>query len=566
MATSDQRPAIGDGRAAAGHDAIVIGAGVAGMTCASFLARAGKRVLVIEHNHQAGGLMGGFHRKGFTFDAGDQSFEQMGIVFPLLEQIGLYDAAEWKRARYRIRMPRVDVVVEDLAAVRDAFIAGHPSRREEFETVFDVHLRTSEAIRRVVESGAIPHVRDDSLGTYVAFARAVLPYVPHLARLLSEDFGAYYRRVMVSGDVADLLSRCGYTRMDMFIASAFWHLWAHDYWHPLGGLQSLFDRWVERLNGWGAEIVFRRTVARFLIADRVVRGVETEDGERYEAPVVVYCGDLKRGLLGMLGAEWLPEAFVDRLRRSEMSDALVAAYVGLRVPPETMRERLRAAHTFYFPTYEAGAPGREHREDFHLGQFVEVTCHSIDDPGLAPHGSSAVVVQAFTKHGWRDRWATGGGPRGDAYRALKARVGEDLVSRLRELVPEAGDAGAEVFRDVGTPLSTVRFTLNDLGSSCGFLLNYRLYPHRASFASLSTPVQGLFTAGHQTIWPGSVPMAALSGKIVADRILAGRPRRTVWQNLAAAMLSGHAVRSFRNVVGGGAGDDGAAGAGEGGPN
>ncbi|MDI7266813.1 MAG: NAD(P)/FAD-dependent oxidoreductase, partial [Myxococcota bacterium] len=544
-------------------DVVVVGAGIAGMTCASFLARAGRRVLVLEHNHQAGGLMGGFRRKGYVFDAGDQSFEQMGIVFPLLEQLGMYDPAEWKRARYRIRMPAVDVVVEDLESVRDAFIAAHPDRREEFEDIFDLHLRTGEAVRRVVESGTVPHVRDDSPGTYLAFAAALAPHVAHIAKLVLDEFGPYYGRTMRPGDVADLLARCGYTRMDMFVASAFWHLWAHDYWHPNGGLQALFDRWVERFRGWGGEVLFRRDAVRFLVESRRVRGVQTRDGERFDAPVVVYCGDLKRGLLEMLGPEWLPEAMVERLRGAAMSDALAAAYVGLRVGPETMRERLRAAHTFYFPSWEAGSPGRGRRVDFHSGQFVEVTCHSIDDAAMAPHGCSSVVVQAFSDHGWRNRWGTGGGPRGEAYRTLKARVGDELVARLRELVPEAGAEGAEEFRDVGTPLSTERFTLNDGGSSCGFLLNYRLYPHRASFASLSTPVEGLFTAGHQTIWPGSVPMAALSGKIVADRILANRPRRTLWQGLAAAVLSGAGIpgrllraAAGRRGNGGGSGKEG----------
>ena len=33
--------------------------------------------------------MSGIRRRGFYFDAGCQSFEDMGIVFPLLEQYGL---------------------------------------------------------------------------------------------------------------------------------------------------------------------------------------------------------------------------------------------------------------------------------------------------------------------------------------------------------------------------------------------------------------------------------------------------------------------------------------------
>ena len=108
------------------HDAIVIGAGFAGLVAASELAERGHRVLVLELNHQAGGLMAGITRRGFHFDVGCQSFEDMGIVFPLLESYGLSDLARFRRARYRLVMPGLDAVVESLPQIRGAFQAAYP--------------------------------------------------------------------------------------------------------------------------------------------------------------------------------------------------------------------------------------------------------------------------------------------------------------------------------------------------------------------------------------------------------------------------------------------------------
>jgi phytoene dehydrogenase-like protein len=59
------------------YDVIVIGAGIAGLVASNYLAKDKKRVLLLEQNHQAGGLMAGFKRKGFYFDAGDQSLWEM---------------------------------------------------------------------------------------------------------------------------------------------------------------------------------------------------------------------------------------------------------------------------------------------------------------------------------------------------------------------------------------------------------------------------------------------------------------------------------------------------------
>jgi len=45
-------------------DAIVIGSGIGGLSCASLLARSGKKVLVLEQHDQAGGCCHTFHDKG----------------------------------------------------------------------------------------------------------------------------------------------------------------------------------------------------------------------------------------------------------------------------------------------------------------------------------------------------------------------------------------------------------------------------------------------------------------------------------------------------------------------
>mmetsp|Transcript_13587 Transcript_13587/g.27003 ORF Transcript_13587/g.27003 Transcript_13587/m.27003 type:complete len:634 (+) Transcript_13587:46-1947(+) len=51
-------------------DAIVIGSGIGAMTTATIMAKAGKKVLVLEQHDQLGGCCHSFHEKGFEFDTG----------------------------------------------------------------------------------------------------------------------------------------------------------------------------------------------------------------------------------------------------------------------------------------------------------------------------------------------------------------------------------------------------------------------------------------------------------------------------------------------------------------
>jgi phytoene dehydrogenase-like protein len=216
---------------------------------------------------------------------------------------------------------------------------------------------------------------------------------------------------------------------------------------------------------------------------------------------------------------------VERLARARTSDALVSAYVGLELPPEALAERLRASHVFYFPDASCRTAIDVDDPAAHRRAFLEVTAHSARDPALAPSGRSAVVVQAFTRHDWQGGWGTGLSgdpgraerelPRPVEYRRLKRQVTGELLATLEGLLPGARERVA--YCDLGAPPSTVRFTRNAFGASCGFELNWRNFPFRNPLAHVETRLANLHMAGHFTVWPGAVPTAALSGRIAALR-------------------------------------------------
>ena len=60
------------------YDVIIIGAGIGGLVCGCYLAKAGKKVLIIEKNRQPGGYCTSFQRKGFKFDACVHSLGALG--------------------------------------------------------------------------------------------------------------------------------------------------------------------------------------------------------------------------------------------------------------------------------------------------------------------------------------------------------------------------------------------------------------------------------------------------------------------------------------------------------
>jgi len=117
-----------------------------------------------------------------------------------------------------------------------------------------------------------------------------------------------------------------------------------------------------------------------------------------------------------------------------------------------------------------------------------------------------------------DKWGAGGEDlaRPRRYRELKKMVADQMLETACRYIPELKDR--IVYQTLGSPLSTIRFTLNPEGASCGWSMALGQSYLQDKWVSLTTPIDRLYSIGHTAFWPGGVPMAALSGACVAQMI------------------------------------------------
>ena len=71
------------------NEIVIVGAGMAGLTAAAYLARENYNVLLLDKNDRSGGLLNTFEYDGFFFDAGPRAFVSSGIVKPMLKDLGI---------------------------------------------------------------------------------------------------------------------------------------------------------------------------------------------------------------------------------------------------------------------------------------------------------------------------------------------------------------------------------------------------------------------------------------------------------------------------------------------
>src|SRR3972149_2741021 len=139
-------------------DVIIVGAGMAGLTCGCLLAKNGLRVLLIEKNQKVGGCCTSFERDGFSFDLSVQSIgecQKGGRIWRLLEKLNLLDkihfiplepAREYHFPDRKItQSSRLETHIETLAAL-------FPKERKGIEKVYRVLKQVFEEFSRIPPS------------------------------------------------------------------------------------------------------------------------------------------------------------------------------------------------------------------------------------------------------------------------------------------------------------------------------------------------------------------------------------------------------------------------------
>ena len=114
------------------YDAIVVGGGMAGLTSAASLAKAGRSVLLFEKEKACGGLVNSFERDGFIFDGGIRATENSGVLFPMVKKLGL----DIQYVRNKISLGIEDRVIhitteEDVQAYQSLLEYLYPESKDE---------------------------------------------------------------------------------------------------------------------------------------------------------------------------------------------------------------------------------------------------------------------------------------------------------------------------------------------------------------------------------------------------------------------------------------------------
>jgi phytoene dehydrogenase-like protein len=503
-------------RSVSRYDAIVVGAGHNGLVTAAYLARAGRRVLVLERRHVVGGacvteeVFPGFKvstaayvnslfRKEIVRDLrlADHGFAVLArepssfTPFPdgrsLLmgpdaeltrKEIGKFSQRDAERyPRYEAMLERVADVIEPtltmsppdllrpgLADLRKLFTLGRSVQRLGPGAGEAVEILTGAA-RTVLDRWFESEELKGTLATDAIIGAMASPSMPGTAYVL-------FHHVM--GETDGKRGVWGYVR---------------------GGMGGLTQALAAAARAHGAVIRCEAEVARVLVHDGRVTGVALAGGEEFSAPIVASNADARVTFTRLLDRRELPVEFMAAIDRISYESASLKINVALSELPS-------------FGAVPGTAPGPQHRGTIHIcpdqdyielayddakygrpsaRPVLECTIPSVVDPTVAPPGQH--LMSMFVQYApYALRQGT--------WDELREPFADRCFDLLSEYAPNV--KRSVIARQVLTPLDLERvFNLTGGNIFQGAMTPSQLFSLRPvpGYARYRTPIRGLYLCG-----------------------------------------------------------------------
>lgn len=284
---------------------------------------------------------------------------------------------------------------------------------------------------------------------------------------------------------------------------------------PVGGMGAVSNTLAQVAGNQGALIRTSASVSQIVMDGDHVSGVELEGGEKLAAGTVISSADPGTTFLGLLGARNLEAGFVRRVRNIRMKGNVAKLHLALDSVPEfnglnqnQLGDRLLIAPDL---DYVENAFNQSKYGEYSIKPVAEIIIPSLYDSSLAPPGKhvlSAVIQYApyQLKAGWSER---------------KAAFTDEVIDLLAGYAP--GIDSIILHKELLTPVDIEsQFRINGGHWHHGELamdqyLMLRPAPHSAQYAS---PVNGLFLCGAGS-HPGGGVMGS-AGRNAAKAVLAAK--------------------------------------------
>lgn len=458
------------------YDVVVIGSGLGGLTSSNRLAKAGHRVLLLEHHHQLGGLATWFKRKGHIFD-----ISLHGFPYGMVKTCRKY----WNRTI-------MDSIVQLKKIVFDnpQFSLATTFDKVDFTNILEAKFGIG---RPVVEDffttvGSMNFYDDRTMTTRELFEK-FFPGRSDVHRLLMEPITYANGSTLDDPAITYGIVFSNFMNKGVFTFK--------------GGTDKLIGMMVREVEENGVTVCKRSKVDRIVFEQGKVRGVAV--GERViEAPCVISNAGITNTVYDLAGRDAFPDDFLGSMDKVKINNSSCQVYIGIKedeMIDENVGDLLFVSKSETFNS-----------EDM-LDMKTKSRTFSFYYPKTRPeHPRHTIVASMNARY---DDWAN---LPEEEYRAAKQAMIERALDHLEEYVPCVKNKYD--WLEAATPKTFNRYTLHTKGTSFG-----TKFEGLDISRSIFKVVPGLFHVGSVGIimsgWLGAINYGVIVAND-ADAFLRGR--------------------------------------------
>lgn len=519
-------------RLAPHYDAVVIGSGMGGLTCAALLSELGLRVCVLEQHYTAGGYTHSFERHGYEWDPGVHYIGDVGAPTTTRKMFDFVSGGrlEWapmadEYDRFYIG-DRVFNAVAGRQAFRDNLVRQFPDEVDAIDRYVRLLARAGKATQALGMQRMLSPWQRLLLWPYLRWRMPGWLF-RNTFDVLSTLTGNRDLIAVLCGQWGDMGLP---PKRSVFIVHAMIaRHYLHGGYYPVGGSWRIADSIIPTIQKGGGEVFTYANVERILVEQDRAVGVEMADGHRIDCACVVSSAGVLNTFGRLLPGELVARLGYDRLLpRVHPSMAHVGVYAGLK---QTAGELgIPRTNFWIYPHNDFDAAV----DAFISGDsdefpVVYISFPSAKDPEyLDRHpGTATVEIVAPAPYSLFEQWdGSTWGKRGEDYEAFKTELGERLLKYLYDKLPQL--EGKIDYYEVSTPQSTNWFSAYQYGELYG--LDHTAQRMRQTWLGPRTKIAGLWLTGQDTLTCG-VTGAMMAGMLTATNIAGMRRMRQVYARI-----------------------------------
>src|SRR5450432_3878675 len=498
------------------YDVIIIGAGVGGLTAASFLSKAGLSVCVLEKEPRVGGYLAGFRRKHFIFDTAIHWLNQYGpggMVDKLFNAIGNDHprAVEQQRIR-RYKGEGFDyLLTNNPDQLRDKLIRDFPQDEKGIIRFFAKAKNIGRSFKnynRIFRSEESMSFIQKIKNKFHLLEFSI-PFIPFITYSGEKGLKKGLKRFFKNDKLHQVFS--GEQELLGCLVPIGW-AYIQDFQSPPKGGSQTIPQWLSHVvDFYGNQVKLQCQVREIFVEDGCITGLSfghRSKVKQLHCKYIIAACDIETLYEKMLPKNTIPQGLIQKLRKADLYSSSITVSIALDCTAESLGFNEELIHLVNeHQDYSKQSNGDP------LYSEISILAPTMRDKSLSPENQGTITLYMPAFMDYKNEWMTsedisGNRIRGELYQRLKKEVADILISRVEDKIAP-GLKKHIVFYEVATPVTHWRYTGNKNGTMMGARPGRKNMKNKISH--YRTPVKNLLLGGHWAELGGGVPIAAKAG-------------------------------------------------------